>query len=85
MDFSRITDSYTCYKIFRTNIIKDIDIESNGFELCAEITIKVLRKKVKIHEVPISYVPRSREEGKKIKWIDGLVGLWTILKYRFKL
>lgn len=81
---SRITDSYTCYKVFRADIIKDIDIESNGFELCAEITIKVLRKKVKIHEVPISYVPRSRKEGKKIKWSDGLVGLWTILKYRCK-
>jgi len=82
---SRVTDSYTCYKVFRTNIIKDIEIESNGFELCAEITTKVLNKKVKIHEVPISYVPRTREEGKKIKWIDGLIGLWTILKYRFKL
>lgn len=82
---SRITDSYTCYKVFRTDVIKDIEIESNGFELCAEITTKVLNKKVKIHEVPISYTPRTREEGKKIKWSDGLIGLWTIIKYRFKL
>ncbi len=80
---SRITDAYTCYKVLKTDVLKDINLESKGFEFCAEVTSKVLRKKIKIHEVPITYVPRSREDGKKIKWLDGVIGIWTLLKYRF--
>jgi glycosyltransferase involved in cell wall biosynthesis len=80
---SRITDAYTCYKVLKTDVIKDLKLESKGFEFCAEVTSKVLRKKIKIYEVPITYVPRSRKDGKKIKWFDGMVGIWTLLKYRF--
>lgn len=81
---SRITDEATCYKVFRANLIKELGVESSGFEFCPEMTGKVLRRKIPIHEVPISYHPRLWHEGKKIKWQDGLVAMWVLLKYRFK-
>jgi dolichol-phosphate mannosyltransferase len=80
---SRITDEATCYKVFRADLLKEMDIKSMGFEFCPEITAKVLRKGIRIYEVPISYNPRSRDEGKKIKWTDGLMAIWILLKYRF--
>lgn len=80
---SRITDEATGYKVIRTSLLREMGLERAGFEFCSEVTAKLLRQRVRIHEVPISYQPRSREEGKKIQWSDGLVALQTLLKYRF--
>jgi glycosyltransferase involved in cell wall biosynthesis len=80
---SRITDEATGYKVIRTSLLREMGLERAGFEFCSEVTAKLLRQRVRIHEVPISYQPRSREEGKKIQWSDGLVAIQTLLKYRF--
>ncbi len=78
----RLTDVYTCYKVFKAGILKEIELESNGFDIEQEITSKILKKKHKILEVPIDYSPRGFQEGKKIKTKDGFIALWKILKYR---
>ena len=80
---AKLTDVYTCYKLFRADVIKDINIESRGFELEMELTVKTLRMGFDIKEVPIHYYPRKFSEGKKIRAKDGLKGIWTLLKYRF--
>lgn len=79
----KITDEATCYKMFKKKVLEEIEIQSDGFEVCAELTAKVLRKGYKIYEVPISYSPRKRSEGKKIRWTDGVKGILTLIKYRF--
>ena len=79
---SNLTDVYTCYKVFKTPILKEMDLESNGFEFEEEITIKALKKKLRILEIPINYSPRSLKEGKKIKWWDGVKAIWAMLKYK---
>lgn len=78
-----ITDEATGYKVLTREVIDRLQIESQHFEFCPEITAKVSRMGYKIHEVPIAYEPRTYEQGKKIHWNDGLEGLWTLLKYRF--
>ena len=78
-----ITDEPTCYKVFRTDIIKKIKINGEKFEWEPEVTAKIAKKGIKIYEVPIKYYPRSPEEGKKIKWKDGVEAIWTLIKYRF--
>lgn len=80
----RLTDEPTCYKVFKADVIKNIPLTCLGFEFCPEVTAKVLRKHIPIIEVPISYTPRSRKEGKKIKMRDGFIAIWTLIKYRFK-
>ena len=80
---TKLTDSYTCYKAFRSELIKSIPLISSGFEIEAEITTKILRKGIAIKEVPISYSPRKFSEGKKIKFSDAIKGFWTILGNRF--
>lgn len=79
---SNLKDIYTCYKLIPANIIKSINIESRGFEFEAEITVKILKKGIKIKEIPINYYPRKFKEGKKIRFRDALTGLWTIIKNR---
>lgn len=79
----KITDEPTCYKMFKKEVIDRIELDCTGFEFCPEVTAKVARLGYSIHEVPISYHPRSFKQGKKIKWGDGLVAIWTLLKYRF--
>jgi len=79
-----ITDESTCYKMIRTDIIKAMRLESRRFEFCPEVVAKLGRNKIKIHEIPIAYIPRRFHEGKKIRWHDGLEAIWTLLKYRFK-
>ena len=81
---SRITDEATGYKMFDARLLKTLGVESRGFEFCPEITAKVLRQGIKIHEVPVSYQPRSRSQGKKITWRDGLRALWVLIEYRFR-
>ena len=78
-----ITDEPTCYKMFRREVIENINLRCKGFEFCPEITAKVRKKGYKIYEVPIQYLPRSVKEGKKIRWKDGLIAIWTLIKYRF--
>lgn len=79
----KITDAYTCYKVFRRETLLEIPLSSNGFEIEAEITCKLLKRGIRILEIPISYRPRSLEEGKKIGWRDAFLGLWTIFRLRF--
>jgi len=79
-----LSDTLTAYKLYPAQIIKKMKLETTGFETDHEITAKLIRGGVKIKEVPIRYSPRSIEEGKKIKPIDGLKALWTLLKFRFK-
>lgn len=79
----RLTDEPTCYKAFTRPLIQGLRLEATGFEFCPEVTAKVLRQGHTIHEVPISYHARPREEGKKIRARDGLLAIWTLLKYRF--
>lgn len=81
---SRLTDEPTCYKMFRTEVLKEIVIESDGFEWEPEVTAKLLKKGIHIAEVPISYEPRPMDHGKKIKARDGVKALWTLLKYRLR-
>lgn len=80
---SRITDEATGYKIIKTDLLRAMNLETDGFEFCPEVTGKLLQQGIPIHEVPISYHPRSWNEGKKIQWYDGLVAIWTLTKYRF--
>ncbi len=79
----RLTDEPTCYKVFKTSLLKDIPLTCTRFEFCPEVTAKIAKRKIKILEVPISYYPRSVAEGKKINWKDGVEGIWTLIKYRF--
>lgn len=80
---SRITDEATGYKVIKTDLLRSLDLETDGFEFCPEVTGKLLRRGVPIVEVPISYYPRSWNEGKKIQWYDGAIAIWTLIKYRF--
>lgn len=78
----KLTDMETCYKAFKREIIQSVDIEENRFGFEPEITAKISRKRIRIHEVPISYYPRTNKEGKKIGFKDGLRALYVIWKYR---
>jgi len=80
---SNITDEPTCYKVFRADILKSIKLDCKKFEFCPEVTAKILKRGIKIYEVPIHYYPRSMEQGKKIRFRDGLQAIWTLIKYRF--
>jgi glycosyltransferase involved in cell wall biosynthesis len=76
-----LTDMETCYKVFRTDILRRIRLASNRFGIEPEITAKVARLRCRVYEVPISYHGREYWEGKKIGWRDGLAAIWTIFKY----
>jgi glycosyltransferase involved in cell wall biosynthesis len=79
-----LTDMETCYKAFRAEIIKNIEIKSDRFNFEPEITAKVFKqKKLRVYEMPISYHGRDYDEGKKITWWDGIPALWALVKYRF--
>jgi len=80
---SKLTDEPTCYKVFKKEVIDGIRIDGERFEWEPEVTAKILKKGIKISEVPISYKPRGKEKGKKINWKDGIVAIWTLIKYRF--
>jgi len=77
-----LTDIETCYKVFKTQILKGINLKSNRFGFEPEFTAKVSKKKLRIYEVPISYSGRTYSEGKKITWRDGIVALFLIFWYR---
>ncbi len=78
-----ITDEPTCYKMFKTDFLRGLNLKCAGFEFCPEVTAKTARAGVHIYELPISYNPRSVKEGKKIKLKDVFMATWTLLKYRF--
>ena len=80
---AKITDMETCYKAFKREFIQGITIKSNRFDFEPEITAKIMKKKAKLVEVPISYIGRGHEEGKKINWKDGIHAILTLVKYRF--
>lgn len=77
-----LSDMETCYKAFRTDLLKTIPIRSQGFGLEPEITCKVAKRRFRVYEVPINYNGRTYAEGKKITWKDGFQALWVLLKYR---
>mgnify|MGYP002344142335 FL=1 len=79
---SRLTDEPTCYKMIESDLLKSLDLRTDGFEFCPEVTAKLLNRHIEILEVPITYAPRSIEEGKKIRWKDGVIALWVLLKLR---
>jgi len=80
---STLTDMETCYKAFRADVLKNINIKSNRFEFEPEITAKVLKKKYHLYEAPISYYGRDFHEGKKITWKDGISALIALVRFRF--
>ena len=79
----RITDEATGYKLFRTSLLRDLNLQCTGFEFCPEVTAKLGRRGIQIKEVPITYIPRSFTQGKKIRIKDGLSAIWTLIRYRF--
>jgi len=81
--FQKVSDEATCYKAFRTDLIRRMNLTCRRFEFCPEVTAKAIRLGEKIVEVPISYVPRSKEAGKKIRWTDAPDAFWTLFKHRF--
>ena len=79
----KITDAHTCYKLIDSKIIPKLKLVENGFSFCPEFSTKVSKLGYKIYEVPISYNPRSKSEGKKISYIDGFQAIRTLVKFRF--
>ncbi|MBI2008201.1 glycosyltransferase family 2 protein [Candidatus Amesbacteria bacterium] len=78
-----VTDMETCYKAIRRDVFLSLRLRSNRFDIEPEITAKVLKRGLKIIEVPVKVHPRSYAQGKKIGWRDGFIAVWTLLKYRF--
>jgi len=80
---AKLTDMETAYKVFRTDVVKNLKLKAMGFEFEPEVTAKVLKAGYKITEIPITYHPRTIEEGKKIGWKDGINAIYYLFKYRF--
>ncbi len=80
---SSVSDMTTGYKVVRTALLRELALRCDGFEFCPELTACLLRRGIRIREVPISYQPRSRAAGKKIRARDGLHAMWTLLRYRW--
>jgi glycosyltransferase involved in cell wall biosynthesis len=78
-----LSDMETGYKVFKRDLVKDIPLHSRRFDFEPEFTAKVLKRHLRIFEVPIRFNPREYNEGKKIKAWDGFVAMWTLIKYRF--
>ena len=79
-----LTDMETCYKVFRAEILKSLNLESKRFGFEPEVTAAIAKLKLRIEEYPISYFPRNYIEGKKINWKDGVAAFWFILKYNVR-
>ena len=79
----RITDEATAYKVFRRRVLDHFELHCRGFEFCPEFTGKAMRAGFSIHEVPIEYNPRGILEGKKIRAIDGVIALFSLIRIRF--
>jgi len=79
-----ITDEATCFKVFRTDLLRSLELECEGFEFCPEVTAKVGKRGVDIVEVPIAYTARDHDAGKKVRWTDGFEAMWVLVKHRLK-
>ena len=80
---NNVTDMETGYKVFHRDLLALLNLKSKRFDFEPEVTAKILKRGVTIHEVPIKVKPRSYAQGKKISWKDGFVAIWTLIKYRF--
>jgi glycosyltransferase involved in cell wall biosynthesis len=80
---STLSDMETCYKLVDRKLLVDLGLRSDHFDIEPEITAKILKRGIRIYEVPISYMGREFDEGKKITWRDGFAALWTLVKFRF--
>jgi glycosyltransferase involved in cell wall biosynthesis len=78
-----LTDMETGYKLFRRQVVEKMTLHAHGFEFEPEFTAKILKSKVRIYEIPITFNPRDYSEGKKIKMRDAFIAMWTLIKYRF--
>jgi len=78
-----LTDMETGYKVFRREVVREMKIHARRFDFEPEFTAKILKRKIRIFEVPITFNPRDYSEGKKIKFKDAIAAVWTLLKYRF--
>lgn len=78
----KLTDEPTCYKMFKTEFITSLPLVCERFEFCPEVTALTAKRGIIIPEIPISYKPRSVDQGKKIRWKDGVEAIWTLVKYR---
>jgi glycosyltransferase involved in cell wall biosynthesis len=81
---SSITDMETCYKIMRTEVARSLQLDANRFDIEPQITARVLRRGHRIHELPVKFEPRSRAQGKKIGWRDGVRAVDVLLRERFR-
>jgi glycosyltransferase involved in cell wall biosynthesis len=79
---STLSDMETCYKLISRSVFESLDLRADHFDIEPEITAKILRRKIRIYEVPISYAGREIDEGKKISWRDGFGALWMLIKCR---
>jgi glycosyltransferase involved in cell wall biosynthesis len=80
----RLTDMETCYKVMVADVAKSLNLESNRFDIEPEISAKLLRAGHAIHELPVRFEPRSRAQGKKIGWRDGVQAVKVLIRYRFR-
>lgn len=80
---NRLTDVETCYQVFRREAVQGMPLRSDHFAFTVELTAKLIKRKRRIIEIPIRYIPRGRIEGKKVCWGDGFASLWALIKYRF--
>jgi len=78
-----LTDMETCFKAMRIDVLRSMTLHSERFGIEPELTAKIFKRGYRVYEVPITYDGRGYEEGKKITWKDGVVAVWTLLKYRF--
>lgn len=81
---ARLTDEATCYKLFRTDLLKSFPLKAEGFDFCPEVTAHTRRRGIRIHEVPIDYAARTHAEGKKVKWTDFIQALRVLISLRFR-
>ncbi|MDO8555678.1 MAG: glycosyltransferase family 2 protein [Nanoarchaeota archaeon] len=80
----RLSDAEPCYKMYKTSILKSIPVKADRFEYDIELMCKTVKNGWRVTQVPIQYNPRSFEEGKKIKWTDGVIAVWTMFKFRMR-
>jgi len=78
-----LSDMETGYKVFTKEVVTDMPLRAKGFDFEPEFTAKVLKRKLRVYEVPISFNPRKYNEGKKVRPRDAFIALWTLFKYRF--
>lgn len=79
---TRLTDVETCYQMFRREAVEGLTFDRNDMSFTVELTLRLVRSRLRIAEVPVKYQPRTQEEGKKLYWADGFISLWVLVRYR---